>query len=501
LLAGFPASSVLMTGGATNHLVQTNYAGFAQDDYQLSQRLTLNLGLRYELQTLPSELNGQLTNFVPSLGKIVYGNASSVPNISALLTQAGLTSYYISAQQAGLPETLIHANPARFSPRVGFAFRPFSSDRTVVRGGYGIFYTGIRLTVIRTNLAGQFPFSETTSYTAVNPSTTKGGSALISSTNPFPSSGGSLSGVLTPNGYDINPASAELQSYNFTIEHDLGKGTALEIAYAGSKGTHLPQEFDYNQERVSGVNTSRPLPIFSSITQESFNGISHYDSAQVTVRRRFSHGLFFRVNYTYAKSLDTQSGANAAGKDGYFGFQNILNPSAEYGRSDFDIRHNFSATAVYRTPSRFYALRDWQASGNILAYSGQPFTPKVSGTQDLGQATRPNRTCSGVLDQRTKNQWFDSSCFSVPSAGTFGNSGRNVLSDPNSVTLNLAVGRVFTMPRERGSFEFRLEGYNALNHPNFGTPSATIGSSTTPGVISSINGNQRLVQLSGRYSF
>jgi hypothetical protein len=501
MLGGFPSSSVLMTGGATNHLVQTNYAGFAQDDYQATSRLTLNLGLRYELQTLPSELDGQLSNFVPALGQIVYTDASSVPNINTLLTQTGLSSYYVSAKQAGYPKALIHTNPARFSPRLGFAFRPFSSDRTVIRGGYGIFYTGIRLTVIRTNLAGQFPFSATTTYTPVSPSTTKAGSGFISSTNPFPSSGGSLSGILTPNGYDPNPPSANLQSYNFTVEQDLGKGTALEVAYAGSKGTHLPQEFDYNQERVSGVNSSRPLPAFSAITMEEFNGISHYDSAQVTLRRRFAHGLFFRANYTYAKSLDSQSGANAAGKDGYFGNQNVLNPYAEYGRSDFDIRHNFSATAVYRTASHFYFLRDWQASGNVLAYSGMPFTPKVSGTQDLGQATRPNRTCSGVLGSPSKDKWFDATCFSVPATGTFGNSGRNILSAPGSVTVNLAVGRVFTMPKEAGSFEFRLEAFNALNHPNLGTPTATIGTSTTPGVISSINGSQRLVQLSGRYSF
>jgi len=500
LLAGYPATSVLMTGGATNHLLQTNYAAFVQDDYKVSPRLTLNLGLRYELQTLPSEQNGQLSNFVPSLNKIVYTNSSTVPNISTLLTQAGLASYYVDANTAGYPDALIHANRARFSPRVGFALRPFNDDRTVIRGGYGIFYTGIRLTVIRTNLAGQFPFSANTSYAAVSPSTSAGGSAFISSTNPFAASGGSLSGVLTPNGYDPNPASASLQSYNLTIERDLGKGIGMEVSYVGSKGTHLPQEFDYNQERVSGSAASRPLPLFSAITLENFNGISHYDALQTTVRKRFAHGVFFRVNYTYAKSLDSQSGANAAGSNGYFGNQNILNPSAEYGRSDFDIRHNFSATGVYRAQSRHYLLRDWQTSGNVLAYSGQPFTLKVSGTQDLGQATRPNRLCSGIPANRSINQWFDPLCFAVPASGTFGTSGRNILSAPGSVVVNLAVGRVFSVG-EAGNFEFRLEGFNALNHPNFGSPSATIGSSTTAGVISSTTGNQRLVQISGRYSF
>jgi hypothetical protein len=268
----------------------------------------------------------------------------------------------------------------------------------------------------------------------------------------------------------------------------------------GSKGTHLAQESDYNQERIPNTTSSRPVPVFQAITVEQFNGISHYDSGQVTVRRRFQHGLFFRVNYTFAKSLDTQSGANAAGSNGYFGNQNVLNPSAEYGRSDFDLRQNFSATSVYRTSSRFYLLRDWQASGNILAYSGQPFTLKVAGTQDLGVATRPNQTCNGTLSYRTVGAWFNPQCYAAPASG-FGNTGRNTLSAPGSVVLNLSVGRVFTMPREFGSFEFRLEGFNALNHPNFAAPSATIGSTTTAGVISSTTGNQRLVQVSGRYSF
>ncbi|HEY3835235.1 MAG TPA: carboxypeptidase-like regulatory domain-containing protein [Bryobacteraceae bacterium] len=502
MLAGYPATSLLMSGGIVNHLFQTNYAGFGMDDFKVAPNLTLNLGLRYEVQTLPSEENGQLSNFVPSLGQIVYTNSSSVSNISALLTQAGLTNYYVPASAVKYPAALIHVNPLRFGPRIGFAYRPFDNDRTVIRAGYGIFYTGIRLSVIRTNLTGQFPFAAQTTYTALNPTSSAVGSSLISSTNPFPAAGGALGGILTPNGYDPNAPSANLQSYNFTIEQDLGKGLGLEIAYVGSKGTHLGQETDYNQERIPNTASSRPFPAFQAITLEQFNGVSHYDSGQVTVRRRFEHGLFFRVNYTFAKSLDEQSGANAAGSNGYFANQNVLSPSAEYGRSDFDIRQNFTATSVYRTSSRLYALRDWQGSGNILAYSGQPLTLKVSGTQDLGVATRPNQICNGVLSGSTRNisEWFNPSCYAVPATG-FGNVGRNTISAPGSVVLNLAVGRVFTMPRELGSFEFRLEAFNALNHPNFASPSNTIGSSTTAGVISSTTGNQRLVQISGRYSF
>lgn len=501
LFAGYPASSILMTGGNTNHLIQTNYAGFAQDDFNATDRLTLNLGLRYELQTLPAEENGQLSNFVPSLGKIVYTNASAVPNISSILAQSGLTNYYISAADAGYPAALIHTNNLRFSPRVGFAYRPFNNDKTVIRGGYGIFYTGIRLTVIRTNLAGQYPFSATTTYSAVSPSSKGAGSNFISPTNPFPQSGGSLKGILTPNGYDPNAPSGNLQSYNLTIERALGWKMTLELSYAGSKGTHLPQEEDFNQERTEDVNSSRPFPIFSAITMMNFNGPSNYNSGQVTLKKLLQHGLFFRANYTYAKSLDEQSGANYAGGGGYSMFQNVLNPSAEYGRSDFDIRHNFTVAVVYRTGSRSYFLRDWQVSGDVLAYSGQPFTVKVSGNQDLGQPTRPNQLCNGTLSHRTLSEWFNPACYATPPAGTFGNTGRNTLSGPDRVTVNLAVARIFTLPHRFGSFEFRLEGFNALNHPSFGYPTSIVESTKTAGVISSTTGNQRLVQISGRYTF
>jgi hypothetical protein len=144
-------------------------------------------------------------------------------------------------------------------------------------------------------------------------------------------------------------------------------------------------------------------------------------------------------------------------------------------------------------------LRDWQASGSVLAYSGQPFTPTVPGTQDLAQATRPNRLCNGTLANRTIAQWFNPACFAVPSSG-FGNSGRNILEGPDSVTVNLALGRVFAL-REFAHFEFRAETFNTLNHPSFGYPSSVIGGSATPGVINTTTGNSRLVQLVGRFEF
>jgi len=209
----------------------------------------------------------------------------------------------VPASSVGYPQCSDSCKPAAAWAARRVRDAPFDNDRTVIRGGYGIFYTGIRLSVIRTNLTGQFPFAAQTTYTAVNPSSTVAGSNL-----DFDHESVSLVGwIAGRHSYAervrSTRSSANLQSYNLTIEQDLGKGIALEIAYAGSKGTHLAQETDYNQERIPNTASSRPFPVFQAITLEQFNGVSHYDSGQVTVRRRFEHGLFFRLNYTYAKSL------------------------------------------------------------------------------------------------------------------------------------------------------------------------------------------------------
>jgi hypothetical protein len=394
-LLGLPQTTTLKSGTVTNHLFQTAYSVFFQDNYNIRPSLTLNLGLRYEIDGMPYEKQGQLSNYVPSIGKVILAGDETVPNLSATLAATGLTGLVGLASDFGLPKSIVHNRYDNVAPRVGLAWRPFHDNRTVVRSGYGIFYTGSRLSAIRTDLAGGFPFSITQTFTAP-----KGNATAVTLSNPFPASLAKDAGVTTTNGFDVNAPSPYLQSWNLTIERALGKDIALEVGYAGSKGVHLGRKYDLNQvEGASATSTgARPYAGFGGIQYYSWYANSNYNALLLTLRRTFKNGLFFRFNYAYSKSLDDNSGLNYAGDGGYEGAQNSLALGTEYGRSTFDIRYVFSGDWVYMLPlGKNVLLRGWQLAGSAAIHSGQPFTPQLSNNQDLGQATRPNRICNGGL--------------------------------------------------------------------------------------------------------
>jgi hypothetical protein len=496
-LLGFMSSTSRKIGTVTNHIYSTAYGAFVQDDYKVLPNLTLNLGLRYEIQKMPYEKDGQMSNYVPSIGKALIAGTTNIPNWQAIVANAGLTGFVALASDYGLPKSLVNTNYDNFAPRIGFAWRPFGNNRTVVRSGYGVFYTGSRLSAIRTDLTGGFPFSIAQSFTgsASNPT-------LLTLANPFPASLTKVSGVTTANGYEVNPPSPYLESWNFTIERDLGMGVGLEVGYAGSKGTHLGRKYDVNQELRTPTLTSRQYPGFGDIQYYSFGFNSSYNSGTVTVRRRFSHGLLFRTNYTYGKSIDDNSGLNYAGDGGFQGAQDSRNLLSERGRSDFDIRHVFSMNFAWQIPLRQNLLvRGWQINGSGTAYSGQPFTPQLSGPSiDLAQATRPDRTANGALPNPSAGLWFATSAFvTVPdTAFRFGNSGRNILDGPGTVAINLALAREFRIG-ERNRVKFRWETFNTTNHANFQLPNVTLDKANAGTIIATKPA--RVMQLGLCYQF
>src|SRR5258708_4005592 len=295
-----------------------------------------------------------MTSYVPSLGKAVIGSDATLGgNLPAILAADGLTGLVVVAHDVGLPPSLVNTNYDNFAPRVGFAWRPFGNTRTVIRSGYGVFYTGSRLSAERTDITGGFPFSTAQSFTGStsNPN-------LLTLANPFPASLAKVTGVTTTAGYESSPPSPYLQSWNFTIERELGQGIALEVGYTGSKGTHLGRKYDINQEirlpnnQLANGQYQRPYPGFTDIQYYSFGFNSSYQAGTVTVHKRFQKGLFFRANYTYGKSIDENSGRNYAGAGGYQGAQDTQNPFLERGRSDFDVRHVFSMNFAVQSPFR-----------------------------------------------------------------------------------------------------------------------------------------------------
>ena len=493
-LLGFPDSTSRKVGTVTNHIRNTDYGVFFNDDYKIVPNLTLNLGLRYEISTAPNEENGQEAAFVPQFGQLIISNASTVPNLSSIVSTAGLTGLVGVSSNVGLPESLIHTRYNNFAPRVGFAWRPLGNNKTVVRGGYGIFYTGSRLTALRTDFFGGFPFSLTQTFQG---STSSPNSLTLA--NDFPAALTKLQGVTTTQGYDVNAATPYLESYNLTVEREMFKDVTLEAGYSGSRGDHLGRKYDLNQ--ANHATGARPFAGYGDIEFYLFEGISNYNAATVSLRKRFQNGLMFRANYTFGKSLDDNSGLNYAGSGGYQGAQNSQFLAGEYGRSDFDIRHVFNMDFVYLLPLHNKLLRGFQLAGSGTVYSGQPFTPQLSvPTQDLGQATRPNRIGPGTLPNPSPLDWFNLNDFqNIPiTALTFGNSGRDILDGPGSLAFNLALSKFFYIT-ERQSLQFRWEVFNATNHVNLNLPNDNIDQKSA-GTITSA-GDPRIMQLGLRYQF
>ncbi|HTD21159.1 MAG TPA: TonB-dependent receptor [Terriglobales bacterium] len=510
-LLGLPDTTTLKTGTVTNHIFSNNYAIYVQDDYKVLPSLTLNLGVRYEVPVAPYEKDGQFSNYVPATGKVILGSAATVPNLASILAGVGLTGQVGVASDFGLPKSTVHTDYKAVAPRIGFAWRPFNNNQTVVRGGYGIFYTGSRLSAIRTDISGGFPFSVSQTFTG---STSNPGQITLS--NPFPSALAKDQGILTPTGFAVNAPEPYLQSWNFTIERELGKGVAIEAGYTGSKGTHLGRKYDINQQLrnqnpqlalADGTCPACPRPFsnfYGDIEFYSFGATSNYNAGTVTLRKQSHNGLSFRANYTYGKSIDENSGLNYAGDGGFKGFaQDSLNLRSERGRSDFDIRHVFSTSVIYQLPfTRNIFVRGWQLAGTGTAYSGQPFTPvQTQGfSVDKGQPTRPDRIASGTLSNPSHLAWFNLAAFQIVplTAFRYGNSGRNILDGPGSLAINLSVSRNFSIS-EYGRLQFRWEAFNLTNHTNFQLPNTSIDTAAG-GSITKANA-ARVMQLALIYRF
>jgi hypothetical protein len=463
-------------GTNPNYLFFTSAGFFAQDDFRASSTLTLNLGMRYELSEPPVEKYGRLTNFVPEAGKMVLASDKTVPNLQQIVAQAGVTGELGLAKDYGYPASLVYPPYKCFAPRIGFAWRPVGGVRTVLRGGYGIFYGGNVWNPIRKDLGDVFPFSYEETHNKTSKTT-----ADLSLQNPLGTSA-SLAGVLTPNGFQLRPAPQYLQSWNLTLEREIRSGVAIEAAYVGSKGTHLGQRFNVNQPyrtpalQLPDGTFPRPYAAYSDINYYAFNANSIYNAGIFTLRKRLAHGLFYRVNYVYSKSIDGASQIKGTG-DGGDGAQDVRNLRLERARSDWDRGHSFSSMFLYDLPGRrHFLLRNWQASGTARLQTGPPFTVMNSNPGlDLGRATRPDRLAKGTVANPSPDMWFNMAAFRLVPDGSyrFGTSGRNILDGPGLTELNVSLIKRMRI-REIYNLQFRCEVFNALNHSNFNLPTGDI---------------------------
>jgi outer membrane receptor protein involved in Fe transport len=500
-------------------------AGFVQDDWKVSDRLTLNLGLRYDFYGLPKEKYGRLVNFIPEQFRA-----------GTFATPAGPPNGFVQAGNAvnplpGVPEvedTLVPQDKNNFSPRVGAAYRLNDAGTLVARGGYGIYYDRVSTRYANTQLFN-FP------YLALGvgvfrplaapfaPNIPQPGAFPIATTVPSPL-GSAISGVYI----DPDLRTPYIQQYNANVQWEFARNYLLEVGYVGSKGTKLLQVIALNQPRFNpATNTfSAPLGPFISVQKNVTGGLhqvqtssnSHYDSLQASVTKRFSRGLQFLAAYTLGKSIDYYSGGTVNELVSTFGDQTDW--KSNRGRSDFDRRHRFVYSFVYDLPklvsessnARWF-LNDWQVNGILTLQTGTPFSVVQAPDNNIIQRAnlRPGFTGgiegSGDVTDRL-NQYFNTAAF-APSTLTggffdptapFGNTGRNILTGPGQKNMDFSLVKLIPF-NERVRGEFRTEFFNAFNWANFANPNSNISVPVTFGRITSTSAGPRVIQFAFKLNF
>jgi len=477
---------------------QLEGAYFAEDAIKLRPSLELRLGFRGEFTNGWNEAFGRASNYT-------FG-ADGVISTQPVTGDSALT-----------------VNNAKFlpAPRVGLAWSPFASKKTIIRAGGGIYYALNDALDYRLDQVAPFNTvyaDKSIAFSTIAPDATYKSAKIV------------------PSGVPPNLQTPTIESYTLRIEQYLSPNTTLSVGYVGSHGYHEILSIDANVP-VPTICPASPCPAsyapgtwynpstavlansaVSNSTHWFSEGVSSYNGLEVDVNHHFSHGLEFRGVYTFAKALDNGDSLNTSVATNSPAFaSNPLEPSWDYGRGSFDIRHSGVVNATYDLPfgngkafqggpwvDRVFG--SWQLSGIETLQSGLPFTPQLSydpaNDGDSRNPVRPswNPAFSGPVIEGGANQYFNPAAFIQPLAGTYGNAGRNILQGAGLATTDLSLARKFSVS-ERIGLQFRAEFFNAFNRTNFNTPnpvvytSATSGPSPTAGVITSTTTTSRQIQF------
>jgi hypothetical protein len=439
--------------------VRPEAAAYFQDDIRATDRLTINAGVRWDLFVPWVEINDKQSNFDPSTGVFVV--ASDNAAINGVQVGRYLQTY----------------SKTDFGPRVGFAYDITGNGRTIVRGGYGLFWNFTPGGTSSSKAQNQ-PFLQAQAQT-----TNFGTNIILSNGLPAPPGvhpelpqTGSTRSV-----FDINFRDAHAHNFNVNVQRQFGANYMTEVAYSGSRTRNAALKTDLNQAPplvgVTDQNANRPFaavaPALRTVGTLQSSGYLDYNGLLIKFQRRSANHWSFLNSYTFARAIDLNSD-----NDGTVTLTNIFNPEYNRGPADYDVTHTFSSNWIYELPwAAQSGWGGWQVSGILYLRSGLPITITQSQSMLSTGITnnRPDTICDPVLSSPTIAQWFDTACFkqTADATGTFGNTGRNTVRGPGQFNIDLSL--IKNTKIGPVASELRAEVFNVLNHPQFANPNGQLG--------------------------
>jgi hypothetical protein len=474
--------------------VRMTFVGlYVQDDYRVTNSLTLNLGLRWDLFTRPVEKYNRQSNFDPATGLIdVASSGNQGPNVD---------NYY-----------------KNLGPRLGLAYSP-DRGKTAIRAAFGISYFPDNFGATGGTLERNFPFFTLGSFNTPTPFTpfwSLSSNGLIAPITVPYTPGGTL---VPPPGFGVffvakNFKQDEAQVWNFNIQRQLPANMVLTVAYVGTHGLHLYRDLQLNQTLPGPGPVAPRLPFYAvapnipTVDQRNGDGTSHYNALQASLQKRFSYGLTFLASYTWSKTLDNTTNI-------VYPYNDALNYGLSNGFKLIDIPQNFVFSYTYELPfgkgkpllkSSGIAgklVGGWSVNGITTFQAGQPLMVTVANNllNNNGGSNPANITCSSVVMPKNVSEWFDTSCFSSPAAYTFGNSGFGHIRGPGLNSWDFSIGKDAQIgDNEFRRFRLEADFFNLTNSPHFSNPNTTLGNSGF-GTIGGDRLPPRLIQLGAKFMF
>jgi hypothetical protein len=507
LALGYAATAARSPTAPNFHVRYNSIGAYAQDDWKITSHLTLNLGVRYEDFLPVTDTRNIISNWI-------YPSAA---NPNGTIQVAG---------QGGSGSTVYNNDANNFAPRVGLAWQPYGTDKTVIHASYGVFYNSPSIgngAILSMGINVPFRLTQSFNSTATAQS--------VLSTNAFPvvpgltPDGSTLRPYtnVAPTGIDPNFRTLYMNEYGADVQQQLSPTIALTVGYIGNEGAKIPRPIAVNQylngvKPISGTANNIPNPLaigttytgplnfqWGNITEYISAGHSSFHALTVKAQKNMGNGVSFILAYTWAHSIDNAAGYASTSQASSGTPQDSRNLKGERGTSDFNVGNRIALSPVVELPfgrNKPYLTHGigaalgggWQLSGIYQFDTGRPFTVSTS-TNNSGSiygVDRPNVTGNPNNGPRTVNQWFNTSVFAANAAGQFGNERRNSIVGPDYSDLDVAVQRSFSVS-ERYSVAVRAESFNAFNKANFlnplGTGTGQFIQASSPTVANPVVGN------------